>query len=165
MTPPLLHPEPLRELVAGLGYELVDLRVGGSASRRTVRLRIDVPGGGGPGRGVTSEDCQRVSRALEEQLEAAGAVGPQWELEVSSPGIERPIRFAQHWQRYTGRDVRFKAAGHRGARTARIVAMPDAEHVELKDGEETFTLALDQIKEATLVVDWSKLGNQAAGES
>ncbi len=92
-------------------------------------------------------------------------MGPQWELEVSSPGIERPVRFAEHWLRYVGREVRVKAAGLRGARTARILAMPDAAHVMLQDGEETFSLALDQIKEATLVVDWSKLGNQAAGES
>lgn len=164
MTPPLLTTDVLRETIAGLGFELVDVRVGGSASRRVVRIRMDVPGGGRPGHGVTSSDCQLVSRTLEAALEAAGAVGGQWELEVSSPGIERPVRFPEHWQRYVGREVRLKAMGVPGVRKARIVAVPDAAHVTLDMGGETATLALDAIRDATLVHDWSKQGNREAGE-
>ncbi|MBL0179165.1 MAG: hypothetical protein IPP98_08590 [Gemmatimonadetes bacterium] len=164
MTPPLLTTDVLRETIAGLGFELVDVRVGGSTSRRVVRIRMDVPGGGRPGHGVTSSDCQLVSRTLEAALEAAGAVGPQWELEVSSPGIERPVRFPEHWQRYVGREVRLKAMGVSGVRTARIVAVPDALHVTLDMGGETATLALEAIRDATLVHDWSRQGNREAGE-
>lgn len=164
MTPPLLTTDVLRETIAGLGFELVDVRVGGSTSKRVVRIRMDVPGGGRPGHGVTSSDCQLVSRTLEAALEAAGAVGPQWELEVSSPGIERPVRFPEHWQRYVGREVRLKAMGVPGVRKARIVAVPDAAHVTLDMGGETATLALEAIREATLVHDWSRQGNREAGE-
>lgn len=164
MTPPLLTTDVLRETIAGLGFELVDVRVGGSTSKRVVRIRMDVPGGGRPGHGVTSSDCQHVSRTLEAALEAAGAVGPQWELEVSSPGIERPVRFPEHWQRYVGREVRLKAMGVPGVRKARIVAVPDAAHVTLDMGGETATLALEAIREATLVHDWSRQGNREAGE-
>lgn len=164
MTPPLLTTDVLRETIAGLGFELVDVRVGGSTSKRVIRIRMDVPGGGRPGHGVTSSDCQHVSRTLEAALEAAGAVGPQWELEVSSPGIERPVRFPEHWQRYVGREVRLKAMGVPGVRKARIVAVPDAAHVTLDMGGETATLALEAIREATLVHDWSRQGNREAGE-
>ncbi|MBK6495889.1 MAG: hypothetical protein IPO52_08405 [Gemmatimonadetes bacterium] len=164
MTPPLLTTDVLRETIAGLGFELVDVRVGGSTSKRVVRIRMDVPGGGRPGHGVTSSDCQLVSRTLEAALEAAGAVGPQWELEVSSPGIERPVRFPEHWQRYVGREVRLKAMGVPGVRKARIVAVPDALHVTLDMGGETATLALEAIRDATLVYDWSRQGNREAGE-
>lgn len=164
MTPPLLTTDVLRETIAGLGFELVDVRVGGSTAKRVVRIRMDVPGGGRPGHGVTSSDCQHVSRTLEAALEAAGAVGPQWELEVSSPGIERPVRFPEHWQRYVGREVRLKAMGVPGVRKARIVAVPDAAHVTLDMGGETATLALEAIREATLVHDWSRQGNREAGE-
>jgi ribosome maturation factor RimP len=164
VTPPLLTTDVLRETIAGLGFELVDVRVGGSAARRVVRIRMDVPGGAEPGHGVTSSDCQHVSRTLEAALEAAGAVGPQWELEVSSPGIERPVRFPEHWQRYLGREVRLKAMGVPGVRKARIVAVPDAAHVTLDMGGETATLALEAIREATLVHDWSRQGNREAGE-
>ncbi|MEI2718983.1 MAG: hypothetical protein V9E87_02390 [Gemmatimonadales bacterium] len=164
MTPPLLTTDVLRETIAGLGFELVDVRVGGSTAKRVVRIRMDVPGGGRPGHGVTSSDCQHVSRTLEAALEAAGAVGPQWELEVSSPGIERPVRFPEHWQRYVGREVRLKAMGVPGVRKARIIAVPDAAHVTLDMGGETATLALEAIREATLVHDWSRQGNREAGE-
>ncbi len=164
VTPPLLTADVLRETIAGLGFELVDVRLGGSTSKRVIRIRMDVPGGGRPGHGVTSSDCQHVSRTLEAALEAAGAVGPQWELEVSSPGIERPVRFPEHWQRYVGREVRLKAMGVPGVRKARIIAVPDAAHVTLDMGGETATLALEAIREATLVHDWSRQGNREAGE-
>ena len=159
-----LSTESLRSAVADLGFELVEPQLSGPDSRRTMQLRIDLPGGGGPGRGVTTADCALVSRALERQLEAAGAVGPHWRLEVSSPGIERPVRFAEHWQRYVGHSVRVKAMGRPGRFEGRIVGVPDASHVTLAlaDGEETF--ALDRIREATLVVDWSRYGKREAGE-
>lgn len=158
MTDDPLSPEALRAVVHELGFELVDVRAVGPASRRVIRIRIDVPGGGRPGAGVTTDDCQRVSRALEASLEAAGVVGPQYTLEVSSPGIERPVRFAEHWRRYIGREVRLKAAGVSGRVTARIAAVPDDRHVELEIGGERRTLPLEAIREATLTVDWSALG-------
>ena len=158
MTDDPLSPEAFRAMVHELGFELVDLRAAGPASRRVIRLRIDVPGGGRPGAGVTTHDCQRVSRALEASLEATGAVGPEYTLEVSSPGIERPVRFVEHWRRYVGREVRLKAAGVSGRVTARIEAVPDDRHVELVIGGERRTLPLEAIREATLVVDWSALG-------
>lgn len=160
-----LSAEALRAAVAGLGFELVDVRVGGPAARPVIQLRIDVPGGGRPGSGITTDDCQRVSRALEASLEEAGAVRPRYLLEVSSPGIERPVRFVEHWRRYAGREVRLRAAGVAGRPVARIVAVPDDGHVELAIGTEHRTLALDAIREATLVVDWSSLGETEEQET
>lgn len=160
-----LSTESLRKAVDDLGFELVELQLSGPDSRRTMQLRIDLPGGGGPRLGVTMADCAIVSRALERQLEAAGAVGPHWRLEVSSPGIERPVRFPEHWRRFIGRSVRVKAMGRPGRIEGSIVGMPDAAHVTLAlaSGEETF--ALDRIREATLVVDWSHYGTREAGEA
>jgi ribosome maturation factor RimP len=159
-----LSTESLRSAVADLGFELVELQLTGPDSRRTMHLRIDLPGGGSPGRGVTTADCAVVSRALERQLEAAGAVGPHWRLEVSSPGIERPVRFPEHWERYAGRTVRVKVMGRPGRLEGAIVALADPGHVTLAlaGGEETF--ALDRIREATLVIDWSRYGTREAGE-
>jgi ribosome maturation factor RimP len=161
----LLEPLALAPAIAALGFELVDVRIAGTPARRVVRIRIDVPGGGRPGHGVTTDDCRRVSRELEAQLEAAGAVAAQWELEVSSPGIERPVRFAEHWRRYVGRSVRLKAEGVRGKATATIVAVPDDGHVALDLDGTTVTLPLEAIREATLVVDWSTIGKREVGES
>jgi ribosome maturation factor RimP len=154
--------ESLQAAVATLGFELVDAELVGPAARREVRLRIDRPGGSAPGDGVTTEDCRRVSRALEERLDASGVVGSRYVLEVSSPGIERPVRFAEHWRRYIGREVRLRALGLAGTVTARIVAVPDEEQVTVAVGPEHHTLAFTAIKRATLVVDWSTIG--AAGK-
>jgi len=92
-------------------------------------------------------------------------VAAQWVLEVSSPGIERPVRFASHWRRYVGHDVRLKAAGVKGKPTATIVAVPDDAHVALNIDGSVETLPLEAIREATLIVDWSTFGKREAGEA
>lgn len=150
--------ERLQQLVADQGYELVDIDQVGPASRRVIRLRIDRAGGSAPGAGVTTEDCRKVSRLVEAELESGGAVGPRYVLEVSSPGIERPVRFAEHWRRYIGRDVKLKAVGVQGTQVATIVGVPDDAHVELEIGGERRRLAMAEVRRATLVVDWSSLG-------
>jgi ribosome maturation factor RimP len=144
----------LRDEVARLGFELVDVRLGGPPHRRIVRVRIDRPDSR-PGSGVTSDDCARVSRALMAWLSTAAPGDTVETLEVSSPGIERPIRWPEHWRRYQGSRVRLKAAGLPGRPVGTIVELPDDRHVTLdieRVGRQT--LALDQIKEATLVVEW-----------
>lgn len=158
MTEEHLTREALQAAVADLGFELVEADVGGPAAARQVRLRIDRIGGSEPGAGVTTEDCARVSRALEARLEAAGAVSGGWRLEVSSPGIERPVRFAMHWRRYIGQEVRVRARGIPGRQVARIIAVPDERHVELEWAGARQVVPLEAIKDATLVVDWSAIG-------
>ena len=158
MTTDLLTAEALRPEIELQGFELVDLQLAGSAARRLVRIRIDVPGGGSPGHGVTTDDCRRVSRALEQILEGQGAVGPAWTIEVSSPGIERPIRYVDHWRRYVGQQVKIKAAGVSGRQVATIVSVEGDDRVVVDISGQRQTLPLDTIKEATLVVDWSSFG-------
>lgn len=155
----------IRALVEGAGYELVDLQVTGTAGRPLLRVRADVPGAE-PGRGITTEACAALSRAIERTLEAEGLVGSTYVLEVSSPGIERPVRFPEHWRRFAGQRVRVKARGLPGRPEAVIVGMPDAATVRLRlDGGEERDVALEAVKEATLVVDWSTIGRRPGGAS
>jgi ribosome maturation factor RimP len=144
----------LRQEVARLGFELVDLRLGGPPHRRSVRVRIDRPASR-PGTGVTSDDCVVVARALQAWFPKATPLETVESLEVSSPGIERPIRWPEHWRRYVGSRVRIRAAGVSGRPVATIEDVPDEAHVTLAIEQlGSRTLALDDIKEATLVVDW-----------
>jgi ribosome maturation factor RimP len=154
MTPPPDLTRQVRDEIMRLGYELVDLRVAGPPQRRSLRVRIDLPGGP-RGIGVTSEDCTQVSRALLAWYPEAIAGERLDALEVSSPGVERPIRWPEHWRRYQGSRVRVRAAGVAGKPAAWIREVPDDEHVrlEFEDGSER-TLALADIVEATLVVEW-----------
>lgn len=103
----------LDKLLAELGYELVALERGGGRRRPLLRLRVDRPGGQ-PGRSaVTVEDCSRVSRAVREHLEArqVGEGPTDYILEVSSPGVERPLVRKADWERFGGERVRLSGYG------------------------------------------------------
>ena len=82
----------------GIGYDLVELRKGGSRSRPVLEVRIDRR----DGEKVTVDDCARASRALEAQLESGELVAERYVLQVSSPG-ERPLRTPAEWRRFVGR--------------------------------------------------------------
>jgi ribosome maturation factor RimP len=87
-----------------LGFELVELERAGSRARPILRIRIDRPEAS-PGQGVSLEDCTRVSRALEAALEERREVPDRYVLEVSSPGIERPLVRRRDFERFRGREI------------------------------------------------------------
>jgi len=152
---------PIRDHLAGLGFELADLRRVGTLERPILQVRVDRPDSR-PGQGVTADDCAGVSRSLERFLESRAMVGPRYVLEVSSPGLERPLRWPEHWRRFIGRRARVRADALGGRRVVEIAAVPDDEHVVLRreDGS-TIALELDQVRDAHLVVDWAELGRRS----
>ena len=146
---------PIRDHLAGLGFELADLRRSGTLERPILQVRVDRPDSR-PGQGVTADDCAGISRSLERFLETRALVGPRYVLEVSSPGLERPLRWIEHWRRFVGQPVQVRAEALGGRRVVTITAVPDDEHVTLRREEGTeVTLALEEIREAHLVVDWA----------
>jgi len=88
-------------ILAEAGLELVELALKGTGSRCVLRLSIDRAGS----EGVGLEDCQRISRELSSALDEAEPIPMSYVLEVSSPGIDRPIRTADDIRRNTGRRV------------------------------------------------------------
>ena len=84
-----------------LGYDLVEVRRGGSRGRPVLEVRIDRR----DGEKVSIDDCARASRALEARLEADALVNERYVLEVSSPGADRPLKTAADWRRFVGRQV------------------------------------------------------------
>jgi ribosome maturation factor RimP len=94
----------LERHVEPLGYELVELERGGTPRRPVLRARIDRPGSA-PGAGVTVDDCARVSRALEAYLDQREDLSDRYVLEVSSPGVERPLVRPRDWERFAGQEV------------------------------------------------------------
>jgi ribosome maturation factor RimP len=153
--------EGLRERVEALGFELADVQRRGAGSRVRLQVRIDRPDAA-PGRGITVDDCAQVSRVLEAWFDAEQSLGPRYVLEVSSPGIERPLRWRQHWVRYRGREVNVRIAG-RGRSRARIVEVRGDDVVVLAfpDGASE-PVRLDAIQDAKLVVDWEAVEREAA---
>ncbi len=140
--------EAFRTRLEALGFDLADLRIGGTPNRPLVQVRIDCPP-----RNVTVEDCSQVSRALEQWLDAGGPLGNKYVLEVSSPGIERPVRWHRHWVQFVGRDVNVKLAGV-GRVRARIVSVPDEATVVLRPkGDAEREYRLSDVRDARLASD------------
>jgi len=95
--------ETLEALVASeiepLGLELFEMKVGGSKGRPVIDVRVERE----DGERVTVDNCAAASRAIESKLDAEGFGGGNYVLEVSSPGIERPLRSAKDWTRFVGK--------------------------------------------------------------
>jgi ribosome maturation factor RimP len=137
-----------------LGYDLVELRAAGSRARPTLQLRIDRRDGAA----VTVSDCAIVSRAVETRLETEKKVGPEYVLEVSSPGIERPLHRAADWRRFVGQRASVLSPMLQGRAEVEILG------VEGSDGAESIVvrtalgveqrIALADVKDARLAFTW-----------
>lgn len=89
-------------VLAGIGYDLVEVKLVVSHGRRTLRIFIDKPGG------VNVDDCATASRAVSAVLDDSDLFRGRYFLEVSSPGAERPLRSHEDFKRFTGRRARLK---------------------------------------------------------
>jgi len=142
----------LEEPLAGLGYDLLDVRVFRGGGRLTLRVYVDGP------EGVSVDDCARASRTAGMLLEESGLLEDAYLIEVTSPGVRRPLRTAAHFQAAVGQDVILKVAADKGARTVkgklraggegRLVLEPSA--AEGEEAAEPLDLGLDEIREANL---------------
>jgi len=152
----------LERRVEELGFELVELERAGSKTRPTLRVRIDHAGGSEKGAGVTVDDCTSVSRALESWLDEAEDVPERYLLEVSSPGIERPLVRSRDFERYAGQEIAVRGKDVLAGRSRRLEGellgldeRNGREYVRLRlnDGAEV-EVARDEITRAHLVFRW-----------
>ena len=96
----------LEPVVAALGYELIEVEWHSAGRSSVVRVYIDRTDGGAIG----LDDCERTSRAIGAALDAEDPVGHEYQLEVSSPGFDRPLRTAEHFARFAGSEARIELA-------------------------------------------------------
>jgi ribosome maturation factor RimP len=141
----------LLPVVTGLGYELWELEYQPGRGNALLRVYIDTAVDGG----VTVEDCERASRAVSEVLDEKDPIPGNYTLEVSSPGIERPLRTARHFAPYVG-EVVFVEMVHvvdeRRRFKGRLVAADDATIAVEVDGRR-HVLPLTGIRKAHLAPD------------
>jgi ribosome maturation factor RimP len=150
----------VRAEVERQGFELVDYRRSGTAGRPILQVRADRPDSQ-PGAGITTAECATLSRAIERLLEDGAHVGTLYVLEVSSPGIERPLGFVAQWRRAVGLRVKVRAAGLKGHPEVEVLGVPDEDTVELRlpDGA-VQRVRIGDVREAHVVVDWKTLGRK-----
>jgi ribosome maturation factor RimP len=87
------------------GFELVDVEWAREGHAWVLRVFVDRPGG------ITIDHCQELSRTLETILDVEDFIEPAYNLEVSSPGVNRPLRKPEHFQKFAGERVHVKAFG------------------------------------------------------
>jgi ribosome maturation factor RimP len=139
----------VQPVVEGLGYELWELEYSPGRGNGFLRLYVDAEAG------ITLDDCERVSRAVSELLDAEDPLPGQYTLEVSSPGLERPLRTAAHFARYVGETVYVELGQPLEGRrrlTGRLAAA-GAVAVELEAEGQRWSLPLAAIRKAHLAPD------------
>ena len=146
----------MSQAINTLDLDLVELRRGGSRGRPLLDVRIERRDGSP----VTVEDCARASRAIEARLDADGLVGERYVLEVSSPGVERPLRTATEWRRFVGERALVLSPVLGGRSEVQILAVegePGVEQVVVRTGlGEEHRLGLAEVKEARLAFHWKR---------
>lgn len=134
----------IREALEGLGYELVDVE---SSRSGLLRIFMDSP------RGINVEDCARVSNHL---TRAFAVEGIEYErLEVSSPGLDRPLKRLEDFQRFAGREASVKLKLPRDGRRrfeGKLVGVEDGKVVLDVEGQRQY-LEFADIDRARLVPD------------
>ena len=137
----------LEPTVERLGYELADLEVRLGGKGGLVRIFIDKPDG------IGLDDCEKVSLAVSAILDVEDPVPGNYDLEVSSPGLDRKLTKVEHFQRFIGETVkvqmRFPIEGRRRFRGT-LVSVDDENIVVEVDGE-SHSLSLATIDTARLV--------------
>ena len=137
----------LEPTVEGLGYELVDLEVKVGGRNGLVRVFIDQPDG------IGLDDCEAVSRQVSAVLDVEDPIPGQYTLEVSSPGLDRPLTKREHFERFAGAEVRIRLRtpieGRRNFRGAIRAVHEDSIDVEV-DGQ-LHSLPIAAIASARLV--------------
>jgi len=145
----------LQPLLAGTGVELYGIEWSAGAARLCVYIET-------PGREVTLDDCETASRVLSAWLDQADPVPGHYQLEVSSPGIERPLFTAAHYAAQQGQEIslllKLPLAGGRRRLRGRLLHS-DAQAIMLAAEGGEYSLQIAQIQSARVVPDWVALGH------
>lgn len=141
----LLEPE-----IEALGYELVGIDIHGAGRKQTVRIYIDHSGGVGLG------DCETVSRQVSAVLDVEDPIPDAYNLEVSSPGLDRPIFKPGDYDRFRGERIRLRLREQwEGRRRLRgVLGGLAGEFVRIQEADGSdLEVPLDRIERARLDLD------------
>jgi ribosome maturation factor RimP len=136
----------LEPVVTAAGYDLEDVNVTAAGRRSVVRVVVDRDGG------IDLDAVAEISRAVSDALDAADSLGSSpYVLEVTSPGVDRPLTLPRHWRRNVGRLVRV------GELTGRIIDA-DEHGVTLQVAGDDEVLGYDDLGDGHVQVEFSRPG-------
>jgi ribosome maturation factor RimP len=134
-------------IVEALGCELWGIECLSQGRFTLVRIYIDKDGG------VGLEDCEKVSRQVSSLMDVEDPITGQYTLEVSSPGIERPLYILSHFERYVGEKVQIKLNRRFEDRKkiTGLLAGVENDEVIIQVGEDEFVLPIEWIDKANVI--------------
>jgi ribosome maturation factor RimP len=138
----------LEPVVQGLGYELVGVEFDGR--QRILRVYIDHP------EGITLDDCSKVSYQISGVLDVEDPIAGRYQLEISSPGMDRPLFTREHFERFAGQMARVQLAGLLDGRRrfqGRLAGI-EGQEVLVQEGETLFRLPFEMIEKARLAPEF-----------
>ena len=153
------------EVLADLGLECLGVEFTPSHGQSTLRVYLDLleksePGEDGIRREVGVEDCETASRELSALLDVEDPIPGHYVLEVSSPGLDRPLFTAAHFAKVSGQEVKvLLTAPLEGRRRLRgKVLAVEGERITLEAEGKTFEFEHALVESARVVPDWVALG-------
>jgi ribosome maturation factor RimP len=138
----------IEPVVGGLGYELVGVEF--DSRQRVLRVFIDSADG------ITLDDCSKVSYQLSGALDVEDPIPTRYQLEISSPGLDRPLFALEHFERFKGEMARLQLTqpleGRRKFK-ARLMGV-EGDCVLLQDGETALRIPYQSIEKARLAPEF-----------
>ena len=141
----------LEPVIANLGYETVRIMTIGQVSP-TLQVMIDVPDGS---REINVDDCAKVSRALSAVLDEKDPIKDKYSLEVSSPGLDRPLTKPEHFVRFKGYTAKVETINEVDKRKrikGVILGLDENNNVHIDMDDKEFVVAFDNIAKAKIVI-------------
>ena len=126
----------IKETVEAQGVSLWDVRFVKEGSSWYLRIFIDKP------EGITIDDCTKVSHAVDPVIDEADPIDISYYLEVCSPGLERELTRAEHYEKLTGQQISIKLYSAKDGQrtfTGRLVSYGETVTIETAEGERAFT--------------------------
>ena len=136
----------LEPTIEGLGYELVYVTLV-EAKRRFLRMFIDAPGG------ITLSDCEQVSRKISDILDVGNLIEGEYTLEISSPGLDRPLAKLEHFESAIGEKIQIHMHGlTQGRRKFRgVLIKVNEKSATIKCDDQSYNLPFVEMQKANLI--------------
>lgn len=141
----------IEDCISRQGVHLIDLVVKGEGKTRSIEVYIDSE------QDITTGICTRISQEVDRVIEKADGGGGSYRLTVSSPGIERPLKYPWQYRKHVGRELDMKVQSHEGLRSVvGKLESTDDKAIVLSFGKkgEPESIAYDAIVEARVRAPW-----------
>lgn len=139
----------IEQIITDYNYLLIDLNIRGNEKNPIVEIFVDNQ------KGVSADDCADISKAIGVMLDEEDAISSGYRLDVSSPGVDRPLKFLEQFPKHLNRqfEVQYVSGEEVKNLKAKLVKISD-DKLLFKSGKEEFLLSFDDIKSAKVLISF-----------